>query len=122
MPRVPHLSLLGFSHEDVVALYGKFPPKFKLQRVTEKQNTGSLFGADFVASWNQYIRCHLVSQNAARLIKSFLLHTLAATQYDRDTVEEETEDVQNADDDFKPFKLSTHCLQYVLRFDGAEDG
>jgi hypothetical protein len=64
--QVPHISLLGYKHDDVVSLYEKFESSFKKRRILGKQNTGSEFAPDFVASWNDYIRGHVVTEHAAR--------------------------------------------------------
>ena len=81
--RVPHLSLLGLRWEALQEVYDatsqRDPKKQKLVSLSEETNRPSIFDqVDWGRSWDEYVRGHVVSQNAANLIKSFLLKTMAA--------------------------------------------
>ena len=92
--RVPNISLLGLNLENLQAVYDASFDDRKVLKVrktcrvqTAKTDTtaassqppGVVEHINWHAAWSEYVRGNVVSQAASSLIKSFLLHTLAAT-------------------------------------------
>ena len=94
--RVPHISLLGLNIADLQTVYETVSTEktsVKARKLTrlrkikmdatsqtvQASSTGVADHLDWHAAWAEYVRGHVVSQAASDLIKSFLLHTLAAS-------------------------------------------
>ena len=78
--RVPHVTLLAYTSREVNEFYEKMAhcreTMGKRRRMVGKQQ---VLQQNFVEAWKDYINGHVVSLNAEKLIRSFLLHTIAAS-------------------------------------------
>ena len=66
---------------------------------------------NFHSAWEEYIRGNVVSQNSVRLIRSFLMNTIAAAHYEDDHEAESEADRSDADSDVPPLNLTVHALK-----------
>ena len=76
---IPHLSLLGLSLQHLEVYYSRTA---HLSSVSEHEQMTQLpLGqiVEWARAWDVYVRGNVVSQAAAKLIRSFLLKTIAAS-------------------------------------------
>ena len=70
-------------------------------------------------TWSEYVRGHIVSKSAAQLIQSFLLNTFASSSANDDS--ESEADASEDDPDVPPLKLSLQKFDDLLRTSRADD-
>ena len=70
-------------------------------------------------TWPEYVRGHIVSKSAAQLIQSFLLNTFTSSSTN-DNSESEA-DASEDDPDVPPLKLSLQKFDHLLRTSKADD-
>ena len=117
--RVPHLSLLGLRWEAMQEVYDttsqRDPKKQKLVSLSEEKKRQSIFDqVDWGRAWDEYVRGHVVSQNAANLIKSFLLKTMAAAAKGGDSESEADESEDDNTNDVPRLQLPAMKLRELL--------
>ena len=78
---VPSITLLGLTRARLTMVYEKTPEQpDKVRRPLGTVHEPTMeTQVQWHEAWQEYIRGHIVSLSAADLIKSFLLHTLAAS-------------------------------------------
>ena len=113
---VPHLGLLGCAQETLQHFYTVGVKNPKRRRMSTKgpdrKINSSIAGAlNFHCAWEEYIRGNVVSQNSVRLIKSFLMNTIAATHYEDDIEAQSEADRSDAVNDAPSLKLTVHALK-----------
>ena len=126
---MPHLSLLGCGSSAIAQIYEPVQdPPSKIRRASTShtvqesraaqdnvslKNTSVSEHINWHKTWEEYVRGHVVSQTAAKLIRSFLLKTVAAgaspDKADNSDAEDSVEDPEIA-----PLKLSMETLRQVL--------
>ena len=106
---VPHLSYLGLKksslQQELAApkKIGKKRPAAPPAPLQDKIDWGS--------AWSEYVRGNVVSESAARLIKSFLLNTMAASGGAADEAESEA-DATEDESELPPMKVS-NCSRHI---------
>ena len=128
--RVPNISLLGLNLENLQAVYDasfddrkvlKVRKTYRVQTAktetaaASSQPPGVLDHINWHAAWSEYVRGNVVSQAASGLIKSFLLHTLAASGAVHGDHESGSEGHESEPDpDFPPLHLREENLQQLI--------
>ena len=90
-PEVPHMSLLNFTQADLEIMYGHLKKPAKRRRIMGKQASVNSTTKSYANAWQDYIEGHVVSEHARRLIQSFLMNTMAASQHDEKVDDEEAD-------------------------------
>ena len=135
--RVPNISLLGLNVENLQAVYDASFDDRKVLKVrktcrvqTAKTDTtaacsqppGVLDHINWHAAWSEYVRGNVVSQAASGLIKSFLLHTLAASGAVHGDHESGSDGHESEPDpDVPPLHLREDHLQQLIIPPAPED-
>ena len=97
---VPHLCHLGCTAAGLSEIY-----RYRVvEKPTRRISTGKPVRCSdvlpyFEKAWDEYIKGNVVSKHAAQLIQSFLLNTIAATQYEADEAHDVEGDLSEAEDE-----------------------
>ena len=113
-------ALLGLRWEALQEVYDttsqRDPKKQKLVSLSEEKKRPSIYDqVDWGRAWDEYVRGHAVSQNAADLIKSFLLKTMAAASKGGDSESEADESEDDNAKDIPRLQLPATKLRELLR-------
>ena len=135
--RVPNISLLGLNLENLQAVYDASFDDRKVLKVrktcrvqTAKTDTAAasiqppsvLEHINWHAAWSEHLRGNVVSQAASGLIKSFLLHTLAASGAVHGDHESGSDGHESEPDpDVPPLHLREDHLQQLITPPAPED-
>jgi len=110
---VPHLALLGCGRTVLQQVYEvSRKPVSKTSKGVPTHSAQQ--HVQWHATWNAYVRGHVVSYTAAELIQSFLLKTLAASGGQQNDDANSEADKSEDDTDLLPLKLSRAGLKQVL--------
>ena len=103
---VPHVALLGLRAEQVQAFY-----------TTNIDAAHRDVQHDFPAAWREYLCSGVVSANAAKVIRSFLVHTIAPGERDGDNGDEQSNEdaAPKPDEDAPKVTLNGRVLESLLQ-------